>query len=141
MTKYHTYKIRLSRVDPKRLSPDDLVEVFVDGKKIGQAHRRQLPGDGQRQLAFGDNDSSSSQDIASNVRYRELIFVPGDDRGRFGQLGAEDAGEEAFAHLAAADQGDSHCHQPARSRRGPKIARPTRTTVRPENAELESIVR
>ncbi len=77
--KYHTYKIRLSRADPKALSPDDLIEVFVDDSKVGQVHRRQLAGDGYQQLAFGDNDSSSPQEIESDVMYSRVVFAPGDD--------------------------------------------------------------
>ena len=69
VSQYHTYVLRLTRADPERLSPDDLVEVFVDDKKVGEAHRRQLPGDGFRELAFGDNDSSSRDERNSTVRY------------------------------------------------------------------------
>jgi hypothetical protein len=79
VTQYHTYKLRLTRADPKQLSSKDLVEVFIDDKIIGEVHRRQLPGDGYRKLAFGDNDSSSPQEIASNVRYQRVLFVPGED--------------------------------------------------------------
>ena len=78
VTKFHTYKMRLQRADPKSLSGEDRVEVFVDDRKVGEAHRRQLPFSGERQLIFGDNDSSSPDDIASSMQFTDVTLMPGD---------------------------------------------------------------
>ena len=71
-------KMRLTRADPKRLSPDDLIEVFVDGRKVGQARRRQLPKNKDRHVLFGDNDTSSPSEMRTSARYSKVTFGPGD---------------------------------------------------------------
>ena len=78
VTAWHTYQLRLTRADPEQLSPDDRLEVFVDGQKVGAAFRRQLPAEGGRELLFGDNDTSSKQEMATSARYRSVALVPGD---------------------------------------------------------------
>ena len=71
--RYHTYTMRLTRADPERPDPRDLVELLVDGHKVGQAQRSQLPGDGMKHVLFGDNDSSSQSEVAATARGQDPI--------------------------------------------------------------------
>lgn len=111
VTQYHTYTMRLSRADPNGLSPDDRLEVLVDGRKAGEFQRRQLPSSGEVCVKFGDNDSSLRDEIASVARFQKVAVVPGQ---------AEE-GEGAVVYSADGRDASPEAQDWARSFRGESV--------------------
>ena len=113
---YHTYTMRLTRADPKQLSPDDLLEVFVDDKKVGQAKRRQLPKSEFKYVLFGDNDTSSPDEVRTSARYHLVTFVPGDGKtpGALAYLADEERAspsEQGWKRIRHAGGGKENLHR------------------------------
>ena len=113
----HTYTMRLTRADPKQLSPDDLIEVFVDGRKVGEAHRRQVSKSADRHVLFGDNDTSSPDEVRTAARYSKVTFASGDGKVAKGVLEySADAkraapADQGWTRIKNARGGDEKIHQ------------------------------